>query len=102
MAAIDATLDEAQAGRGGVLFLVAEAGLGKTTMLDHARHTAGARFAVGAGHGDATEVALPFGIFSQALDGLGIQGPLEAEGTPIVVGTDARSARFYSVLRFLQ
>ena len=102
MAAISATLDEARAGRGGALFLVAEAGLGKTTMLDHARHVAGAGFVVGAGHGDATEVALPFGIFSQALDDLGSQGPIEPEGMPIVVGHDARSARFYSVLRFLQ
>src|SRR3989475_5813187 len=102
MAAIDATLDAARAGRGGVLFFVAEAGLGKTTMLDHARHVAGPAFVVGAGHGDATEVALPFGIFSQTLDDLGNQGTIEPEGTPIIVGTDARSARFYSVLRFLQ
>ena len=102
MAAIGGTLDEARAGRGGVLFLIAEAGLGKTTMLDHARHVAGPAFVVGGGHGDATEVALPFGIFSQALDDLGSQGTIEPEGTPVIVGTDARSARFYGVLRFLQ
>ena len=102
IAAIDATLDEARAGRGGVLFLVAEAGLGKTTMLDRARQMAAPAFVVGAGQGDATEVALPFGIFSQALDDLGSQGAIEPEGTPTIVGTDARSARFYGVLRFLQ
>src|SRR3989442_1530079 len=102
MAAIGGTLDEARAGRGGVLFLIAEAGLGKTTMLDHARHVAGPAFVVGGGHGDATEVALPFGIFSQARDDLGSKGEIEPGGSPIIVGTDARSARFYSVLRFLQ
>lgn len=101
-AAIDATLGEARAGRGGVLFLVGEAGLGKTTMLDRARRLAGTAFAVGSGHGDATEATLPFGIFSQALDDLGSQGTIEPESGSLVFGTDARAARFYSVLRFLQ
>jgi DNA-binding CsgD family transcriptional regulator len=101
-AAIGATLDDARAGQGGVLFLVGEAGLGKTTMVDRARQLAGTAFAVGEGHGDATEAALPFGIFSQALDDLGSQGAIEPETNPIVLGTDARAARFYGVLRFLQ
>src|SRR4030081_2447660 len=83
-------------------FVVAGAGLGKTTMLDRARQISGPAFVVGGGHGDTTEVALPFGIFSQALDALGSQATIEPEGTPIIVGTDARSARFYRVLRFLR
>jgi len=101
-AAIAATLDEARAGQGGVLFLVGEAGLGKTTMVDRALELAETTFGVGTGHGDATEATLPFGIFSQALDDLGSQGAIEPESSPIVLGTDARAARFYSVLRFLQ
>ncbi|MDQ6713877.1 MAG: AAA family ATPase [Candidatus Dormibacteraeota bacterium] len=101
-AAIGAALDQARAGEGGVLFLVAEAGLGKTTMVDRARQLAGSAFAVGAGHGDATEATLPFGIFSQALDDLGSQGAIEPETGPAVFGSDARAARYYGVLRFLQ
>ena len=101
-AAIVAMLDEARAGQGSVLFLVGEAGLGKTTMVARARQLGGTSFAVGAGHGDATEASLPFGIFSQALDDLGSQGAIEPENGPIIFGTDARASRFYSVLRFLQ
>jgi DNA-binding CsgD family transcriptional regulator len=101
-AAIGATLSEARAGRGGVLFLVGEAGLGKTTMLDRARQLAGTDFAVGSGHGDATEATLPFGIFSQALDDLGSPGSLESENVSIGSASDARAARFYTVLRFLE
>ena len=101
-AAVKGTLDAARTGRGGALFLVGEAGLGKTTMLEHARTLAGSDFALGVGHADATEAALPFGIFSQALDGLGTRGILDAETTPGVSVVDARAARFYSVLRFLE
>jgi DNA-binding CsgD family transcriptional regulator len=101
-AAIGATLDAARAGRGGVLFLVGEAGLGKTTMVDRARRLAETAFAAGTGHGDATEASLPFGIFSQALDDLGSQGGIEPEKGPITFGADARASRFYSVLRFFQ
>jgi DNA-binding CsgD family transcriptional regulator len=101
-AAIEATLADARAGRGSALFLVAEAGLGKTTMLDRARALAGTGIAIGIGHGDLAEATLPFGILSQALDDLGHHSALEADGSPIVFGTDARASRFYAVLRFLE
>src|SRR5919109_3652529 len=101
-AAVLATLDDARGGRGGLLFLGGEAGLGKTTMLDQARSLAGSDFVVGAGRGDAIEATLPFGIFSQALDDLGSGDVLDLGTAQAASGIDARSARFYTVLRFLE
>ena len=99
--AITTALDEARSGRGSVLFLVGEAGLGKTTMLGYARLLAEPAFAIGAGRGDATEATLPFGIVSQALDDLGSSRAFENAGAA-VSGSEARAAHFYAVLRFLE
>lgn len=102
MASIEAALADARAGRGATLFLMGEAGLGKTTMLQAARGLAGSRFAVGSGLGDASEATLPFGIFSQALDDLGTRGMLRTDSNPQLSSVDARAAHFYAVLRFLE
>lgn len=102
VAAIEATLDAARSGHGGALFLLGEAGLGKTTMLLSARTLAGPAFATGVGHGDAVEATLPFGIFSQALDGLGSRAALDAGSSPVMSGTNVRATRFYTVLRYLE
>ena len=101
-AAVLVTLDNARHGRGALLFLVGEAGLGKTTMLEQARLLAGSDFVVGAGRGDAIEATLPFGVLSQALDDLGSRGLLDVVIAPAAPAIDARSARFYTVLRFLE
>lgn len=99
--AIGAALDSARSGRGSVLFLTGEAGLGKTTMLGYARSLAASNFAIGSGRGDATEASLPFGIVSQALDDLGTPRTFDGPGLAIS-GTNARAAHFYAVLRFLE
>jgi DNA-binding CsgD family transcriptional regulator/Tfp pilus assembly protein PilF len=52
------------------LFVLGEAGLGKTTLLDHAVGLAGDRLAVGVGRADVAEAALPFGLLNQALEPL--------------------------------
>src|SRR5215471_7206875 len=63
------------AGRAGALFVVGEAGLGKTAVLDRAsRLAAAAGLAVGAGRGHPMETGLPFGLVAQALDGVGGHG----------------------------
>jgi DNA-binding CsgD family transcriptional regulator len=68
--AVGGLLGEALEGRGGALFVVGEAGLGKTTVLEHAVAAARGRFKVGIGRADVAEAALPFGLISQALEAL--------------------------------
>ena len=89
------------AGRAGALFVVGEAGLGKTAALDQAcRLAAVAGLAVGAGRGHPMETGLPFGLVAQALDGVGGHG-LVGEDEPGPLSAGDRAARFYRVLRWL-
>ena len=67
--AIRRRLDDAFAGRGGTVFVVAPAGLGKTSVLRAAVAEARGRFDVREGGGDAVEAALPYGLIGQALGG---------------------------------
>ena len=91
-------LDSAGEGRGGTLLVVGEAGLGKTSILDHARRLAAGRARVGAGRGDPMESALPFGLVSQALGVL--DGPDLRGGSGIPAATPG--ATFYQVLRWIE
>lgn len=68
LAAVHSLIEEALEGRGGALFVVGEAGLGKTTVLEHAVAAARGRFRAGIGRADVAEAALPFGLISQALE----------------------------------
>src|SRR6266568_5027156 len=70
MAALHGLMGEALEGRGGALFVAGEAGIGKTTVLEHAVAAARGRFKVGIGRADVAEAALPFGLISQALEAL--------------------------------
>jgi len=103
--AVDGLFERARTGRrGGVLFVMGEAGLGKTTSLDYARAVGAIDHSVGVGRGDVMESALPFGLFAQALEGLGGQNVLlgtETESGRGGVG-GSRAARFYGVLRWLR
>jgi DNA-binding CsgD family transcriptional regulator/DNA-binding transcriptional ArsR family regulator len=63
-------LDDAQAGKGGALFVVAEAGLGKSSVLERAVELADADFQVGEGCGEEMEQMLPFGLLGQTLHSL--------------------------------
>jgi DNA-binding CsgD family transcriptional regulator len=67
LAAIRALLDNAVDGYGGALFILGEAGLGKTALLDHALALAAGRMTVGVGRADVAEAVLPFGLLGQAL-----------------------------------
>ncbi len=103
LGALERLLDEAGAGRGGALFIVGPAGLGKTTVLEHAITVAKSQFAVGVGRGDQMEAVLPFGLIGQALDQL-LEGKLPGGG--LVLDTDggeaadiSAQARFYGILR---
>lgn len=103
LAALGRLLDDAGEGRGGALFVVGAAGLGKTTVLEHAISRARPRFAVGVGRGDQVEAVLPFGLIGQALDQL-LKDTLPAHG--MVLDADggeaadiSPQARFYRILR---
>ncbi|MBO0774028.1 MAG: AAA family ATPase, partial [Actinobacteria bacterium] len=80
LAAVHNLIGAAADGRGRALFVTGEAGLGKTTVLEHAVAVAGSRFCTGIGKADVAEAALPFGLISQALEQV-FGGPVEAERT---------------------
>ena len=101
MAAIALVLERARAGQGQALFVIGEAGLGKTSVLKEAREQAGG-FAVGLGRGQAIEATLHFGIVSEALRGVGAGTPLDLPRNAASAGLDARAAYFYATLRRLE
>jgi ATP/maltotriose-dependent transcriptional regulator MalT len=100
LAAAAGVVQEVRAGRRGVLFVVGEAGLGKTTCLGQAATLAGSGVRVGWGRGDVMEASLPFGVFSAALGAVGFEDLLAPLGQAGV--GDVRAARFYRVLHWLQ
>jgi DNA-binding CsgD family transcriptional regulator len=102
LTAIGQLLSDARESHGGSLFIVGQAGLGKTTMVERAQVLAGDQFRVGIGRGDASEATLPFGIVDQALGALGFKSRLAGRGAPVRSGLDARAARCYAALQFLE
>src|SRR5262249_45011740 len=96
VAAVRRLLDGASAGRGGTIFVVAPAGLGKTSVLRAAVAEAGGRFDVRAGGGDAVAAGLPYGLISQAL------GDDDDLAVPDVAGDLTAASRFYVTLRWIR
>ncbi len=96
MAAVRGLLRDARGGRGGTLFVVGEAGLGKTTVLRYAAAAAGDWFRTGTGQADVAEAALPFGLIGQALDPL-LDSHAVTTGT-----TQAPADYFYAALARLR
>jgi DNA-binding CsgD family transcriptional regulator/tetratricopeptide (TPR) repeat protein len=95
--AVAALLDSARAGRGGVLFVEGDAGLGKSTILESARECARPDLRVGLGQGDSMEMSLPFGVLDQALSMLGGPTLLTDSAAPI-----GRPEQLYRLLRWLE
>jgi DNA-binding CsgD family transcriptional regulator len=90
-------------GRPGALFVIAEAGLGKTSVLDHALALAGQeRLTTGAARGHPMETALPFGLMTQALDAVGGRGLLQEDRQLLPGLPGDRAAAFFRVQRWLQ
>jgi DNA-binding CsgD family transcriptional regulator len=94
---VAALLESARAGRGGVLFVEGDAGLGKSSILESAKQLAQPDLRVGLGQGDAMEAALPFGVLDQALATLG--GPTLLMGSEAAIG---RPEQLYRLLRWLE
>lgn len=100
LASVDRLIGDVAAGQPAAIYVLGEPGLGKTSVLERACQRAiAAGLAVGLGRGDPMEMSLPFGLLAQALDAVGGPGLL-GEDSP-ATGLD-RSARFYSVLRWLK
>jgi DNA-binding CsgD family transcriptional regulator len=92
-------LDSARDGAGAVLFVVAGAGMGKTSVLAVGGRAAGAAgFRVASGVGSGMEVGLPFGLLGQAIEALG--GSV-VDDLDEVARLGGQSARLYRMFRWL-
>ena len=85
--AVNATVEATRRGDRSTLFLSGEAGLGKTSLIAHARGVA-AGLSIGWAEGVAAETVLPFGLLGQALGPLGAFGGVEA-----TLGLDSAQVR---------
>ena len=94
--AIRRLLDAAIDGHGGSVFVVAAAGLGKTSVLQTAVTAASGRFDVRAGGGDAVEATLPYGLIGQVL---GDEEEPDAPASSAGSGDLPAAHRFYVALR---
>lgn len=94
-----ACIAAARDGQGGALFLLGEAGLGKTTVLGEACRTAGDDVVIVEARCDPMETSLAFGLMSQVVHGLGGGDDLWA---PASEHGDGRTATFYRALRWLE
>lgn len=100
--AVAALVDAVGRGQPDALFVVGEAGLGKTAVLSSGRELAASGgLMVGFGRGHPMEGALPFGVMVQVLDGIGGHGLLREDQLAPAYG-DERAARFFAVLRWLE
>jgi DNA-binding CsgD family transcriptional regulator len=89
-------LDAAFAGRGGTVFVVAPAGLGKTSVLDAAVREARTRFDVRIGRADAVEATLPYGLIGQSI------GDDPGLGDGELIGDVPAATRYFATLRRVQ
>jgi DNA-binding CsgD family transcriptional regulator len=99
--AVDEVLQGARSGRGGSVFVVGHAGLGKTELFRSAAAASGPDMKVGVARGDVLETALPFGLITQLVESLGT-GEVTELGGPFASVQDARATRFYRTFRWLQ
>src|SRR5258706_4474782 len=97
MAAIALVLERARAGEGQTLFVIGEAGLGKTSVLESTRELA-TGFAVGVGRGQAVEATLHFGIVREALRGSGAGTPLDIPRSAAPAALQPRAAYSYATV----
>ncbi|HEX2048598.1 MAG TPA: AAA family ATPase [Acidimicrobiales bacterium] len=98
LAAVGARIAAAREGRGGALFVLGEAGLGKTSVLDEACRRAGDDLVLASARCDPMEVSLPFGLLSQVVHALGGAEDLWTATDH----ADARTAALYRTLRWLE
>jgi DNA-binding CsgD family transcriptional regulator len=102
VASVDQLVADVADGRSTALYVLGEAGLGKTSVLDYARERAAAAgLTVGFGRGHPMETGLPFGLLAQAADVVGAGALLGGDQGPAASSSD-RAATFFRVLRWLR
>jgi DNA-binding CsgD family transcriptional regulator len=99
LAEIAAVLDCARANRGQALFIVGQAGLGKTSLLTHARRLAATDFRIAGAAGFPMESSIPYGLGTHLLESLGAADALHSNpGTGSSVRRD--TDQFDAVMRW--
>lgn len=99
LSAAAARIAGAQEGRGGALFVLGEAGLGKTSLLDEICRQADDDLLVTRARCDPMETSLAFGLLSEVVHDL---GGGEGFWTATTEGTDTQAATLYRALRWLE
>jgi len=94
--AVAGLLASTRTGRGGLLFVEGDAGLGKSSILQTAFELARPDLVVGVGRADSMESSLPFGVLDQALSAIG--GP---DLLTRADGSIGRPEQLYRLLRWL-
>lgn len=99
--AVAAVLDRACGGESATLFLVGDAGIGKTTLVDEACSLAGGRgFALGHARCSEVEASIPFGLIDRVFGDVGgpVPGTAADRGSP----TDVLAARYGGLVDWLR
>src|SRR4051794_33612545 len=96
-------LRDTRRGCGRALFVIGEAGLGKTTVLRAACDLAEADgFTVRRSGGDAMETSLPFGVAAELFPAIAASDPVLGRLTGEAASGDSRVSQLYGALRSLQ
>jgi DNA-binding CsgD family transcriptional regulator/Tfp pilus assembly protein PilF len=100
LAAADRHIARAVEGHGGALFILGEAGLGKTTLLEEiSRRARDEGLVVAGARCDPMETSLAFELLSQIVHGL---GGTHEQWSVAYEQTDARAATFYRALHWVR
>ncbi|MGI9001220.1 MAG: AAA family ATPase [Pseudonocardia sp.] len=92
-------LDVVESGGSGALFVLGEAGLGKTSLVERVCDLADGRVRVGLGRGHPMDTGLAFGLAAQVLDSVEGYDVLAADEA--VPSGETRTTRLYGALRWL-
>ncbi|MGH2718596.1 MAG: helix-turn-helix transcriptional regulator [Actinomycetota bacterium] len=97
-------LQAARAGTGAALFVIGEAGLGKSSLLEAACGLASPSLVLGRARGDAIEEAISFGMAAEMFTSLGVGDPLGVEERGLVAALRSADASepYYRALRGLR
>lgn len=99
LSAAAARIAGAQESRGGALFVLGEAGLGKTSLLDEICRQADEDLLITRARCDPMETSVALGMLYEVVNGLGGGAGV---WTGAAEGTDARAATLYRALRWLE